>query len=107
MNGCCRYSLSVVSLDAFCAERSIRPAWIKVDTEGWELPVLRGAEKLFSADKTIRFLVEMHPYAWQSAGYDAALFRGFCAEHSLRVEPLSNQSDAFADYGQVLISVYA
>jgi len=36
--------VSVVSLDAFCAERSTRPAWVKVDTEGWELPVLRGAK---------------------------------------------------------------
>jgi FkbM family methyltransferase len=98
--------VSVVSLDAFCAQRSIQPAWVKVDTEGWELPVLRGAKGLFSTDRKVRFVVEMHPYAWRSAGYDAAIFRRFCAEHSLRVEPLSNQNDAFTEYGQVLIGVH-
>ena len=96
--------VSVVSLDAFCQERSIRPAWVKVDTEGWELPVLRGAVNLFSKNKDMRFIVEMHPYAWATAGYDAETFRRFCSEHSLRLEPLSKQGDVFAEYGQVLIS---
>ena len=99
--------VSVVSLDAFCAERSIRPAWVKVDTEGWELPVLRGAKSLFSTDRNVRFVVEMHPYAWHSAGYDEVIFRKFCVEHSLRIEPLSNQGNVFTEYGQVLISAHA
>lgn len=97
----------IISLDAFCEERSIHPTWAKVDTEGWELQVLRGAVKLFSANKATRFIVEMHPYAWRSAGYDAETFRKFCVEHFLHVEPLSGQDDAFAEYGQVLISVHA
>jgi FkbM family methyltransferase len=97
--------VSIVSLDAFCAERSIQPNWVKVDTEGWELPVLRGAVGLLATNKSMRFIVEMHPYAWQSAGYDARIFRRFCVEHFLQVDPLSGQSDAFAEYGQVLISV--
>ncbi|GMQ81796.1 MAG: hypothetical protein BMS9Abin05_1232 [Rhodothermia bacterium] len=97
----------VISMDAFCEERSIRPTWAKVDTEGWELQVLRGAVKVFSANRTMRFIVEMHPYAWPSAGYDAETFRKFCVEHFLDVEPLSGQSDAFTEYGQVLISVHA
>lgn len=99
--------VQVVSLDGFCKERSIHPTWVKVDTEGWELPVLRGAVNLFSENRDVRFVVEMHPYAWQTAGYDAETFGRFCSRHSLRVEPLSNQDDVFAQYGQVLISVNA
>lgn len=99
--------VSVTSLDAFCRERSIHPTWVKVDTEGWELPVLRGAQDLLSGNKDVRFIVEMHPYAWHSAGYDAETFKRFCVKHCLEIKPLSNQSDAFAEYGQVLISVNA
>lgn len=94
----------MVSLDDFCLQRSIAPTWIKVDTEGWELPVLRGAAHLLANHITARFIVEMHPYAWKYAGYDERIFRQFCVEHDLRVEPLSNQNDVFAEYGQVLIS---
>jgi FkbM family methyltransferase len=97
--------VAVVSLDAFCDEHSLEPSWVKVDTEGWELQVLRGATGLFGSNRNVRFVVEMHPYAWQTAGYDAQTFEQFCAEHSLRVTSLSNQKEPFGEYGQVLISV--
>ena len=99
--------VDVVSLDAFCAERSVIPKWVKVDTEGWELRVLQGAAGIFCKNHSVRFIVEMHPYAWQSAGYDACTFRKYCAEHCLRVEPLSGQKDVFGEYGQVIVSAYA
>ena len=99
--------VEVVSLDAFCAKRSVIPTWVKVDTEGWELRVLQGAEGIFRKNPAVRFIVEMHPYAWQSAGYDANTFRTYCAEHCLRVEPLSGQKDVFGDYGQVILSAHA
>lgn len=95
----------VISIDAFCEREAIRPTWVKVDTEGWEMHVLRGAERLLAADKRIRFIVEMHPYAWPSAGYDADSFRQYCRARGLHVEPLTGQGDAFADYGQVLMSI--
>lgn len=98
-------AVAVVSLDAFCDEHSVEPSWVKVDTEGWELQVLRGATGLFASNRNVRFVVEMHPYAWQSAGYDADTFEKFCAEHALQVTPLSNQKEPFGEYGQVLVSV--
>ena len=99
--------VDMVSLDAFCAKESVIPAWVKVDTEGWELRVLQGAEDIFCKNPAVRFIVEMHPYAWQSAGYDANTFRTYCAERHLRIEPLSGQKDVFGDYGQVIISANA
>ena len=95
----------VVSIDAFCARESVRPTWVKVDTEGWEMHVLEGAENLISTEAHVRFIVEMHPYAWGSAGYDARSFRSYCRDRRLHVEPLTGQSDPFEEYGQVLMSV--
>lgn len=94
----------VICLDDFCRERSIVPTFVKVDTEGWELQVLRGAENLLSTRREIRYLVEMHPYAWHTAGYDENIFKEFCARHSLKIEPLSGQRNVFSEYGQVVIS---
>ena len=96
--------VDVVSLDAFCAERSVIPTWVKVDTEGWELRVLQGSTGVFRNNPRVRFIVEMHPYAWQSAGYDASAFRSYCVEHCLRIEPLSGQKDVLGEYGQVIVS---
>ena len=94
----------VVSIDAFCARESVYPTWVKVDTEGWELHVLEGAEHLISSGRRVRFIVEMHPYAWASAGYDAESFKRFCRTRRLEVEPLTGQSDPFEEYGQVLMT---
>lgn len=99
--------VNVVSLDAFCEGGAVTPAWVKVDTEGWELKVLQGAVKTFSRNPSIRFVVEMHPYAWKSVGYDADTFRDFCAKHSLVLEPLTGQKDVFGEYGHVVVSVNA
>ena len=35
----------------------------KIDTEGHELPVLRGAPKLLAS--SARIFVELHPWAWE------------------------------------------
>jgi hypothetical protein len=66
--------------------------------------VLRGATRLLAENRAVRFIVEMHPYAWSSAGYDEKNFREFCVEHCLQIKPLSGQENVFSEYGQVLIS---
>jgi len=39
-------TVDLVTLDDFCREEDVRPDFIKVDVEGFELEVLRGAERL-------------------------------------------------------------
>lgn len=49
-----------VSLDKFCTDRELRPEIIKVDVEGAELAVLRGAREILRRDRPTLFL-SVHP----------------------------------------------
>jgi FkbM family methyltransferase len=62
-----RMKVKVVSLDGVCHELGLRPAVIKIDVEGAELEVLRGAAKTLSEGRvSLRF--GFHPFAYKDAG---------------------------------------
>jgi FkbM family methyltransferase len=44
-----------------------KPDVVKIDTEGAEIQILKGADELL-ADHSIRFICELHPYAWEGFG---------------------------------------
>src|SRR5262249_59184998 len=60
----------MVTLDTFCAERRIDPSLIKIDVEGAEADVLRGATRLLGG--STRFVVEVHPDALPFMGSSVA-----------------------------------
>jgi hypothetical protein len=49
-----------ITLDQFCKERNVKPDILKIDVEGAELHVLRGAKELLLNEK-ISILCEVHP----------------------------------------------
>ena len=51
-----------ITLDGY----GLSPQWVKIDTEGAEIAILRGARRLLASDTN--FLVELHPYAWPEFG---------------------------------------
>lgn len=60
-------------LDDYCAANSIRPTAIKIDTEGFELPVLRGArETIRAAGPKLVIFLELHPQMWPKLGFSRA-----------------------------------
>lgn len=63
-------TVQAVSIDYVCAERCIVPDVIKIDVEGAELAVLRGArETIAAAGDRLTLFVEMHPALWHKAGH--------------------------------------
>jgi FkbM family methyltransferase len=58
----------------------------KIDTEGHELFVLRGAAKLLASDATI--FVELHPWAWPSEEQAWSELTALCVKHRRRVQLL-------------------
>jgi FkbM family methyltransferase len=61
-----------VELDAFCRDRRLEPDVIKVDVEGGEAAVLRGARALLRRNRGLLFL-EVHS-GFPAGGADAAVF---------------------------------
>jgi FkbM family methyltransferase len=54
-------AVPVLSLDQICEEENILPEVLKIDVEGFELPVLRGAERVLQTAKLL--FLEVHPQA--------------------------------------------
>lgn len=59
-------TVETIDLDTYFAGRR-DPDTIKLDTEGAEFAVLRGAERILAGGA--RVICEMHPYAWEQAGH--------------------------------------
>lgn len=55
-----------VTLDAFCAEKRIKPTFIKIDVEGAEYQVVRGGERVLREDRPTLVLA-LHP-PWMPKG---------------------------------------
>lgn len=56
-------AVDVTSLDNFCMHSGIVPTHLKIDTEGAELLVLRGSQKILTQHRPIVFC-ELHPTRW-------------------------------------------
>lgn len=78
-----------VTLDDFCRREGITPSFIKIDVEGAELDVLRGArETIRRAGDRLALFVEMHPTIWRETGIAAADVQAELAAQGLRADPL-------------------
>jgi len=61
------YAVKTVRLDDYLAKRDLGwPRWIKLDTEGAEINILKGASEVLRSGATI--VCELHPYAWEEFG---------------------------------------
>lgn len=59
-------------LDVYLEERGLRPDFIKIDVEGYEFPVLKGASRFFETQKRNLppILVEISPRIYKGSGID-------------------------------------
>ena len=64
-----RIEVPVTTLDAVRAARGRMPDLVVMDIEGWEIAALEGARSLLGRT---RFIVELHPDAWQWSGHTRA-----------------------------------
>jgi hypothetical protein len=71
-----RISVPTRRLDEFFD--SARPTVAKIDTEGHEIPVLRGASALLRSPA--RIFIELHPWAWGGAAGDWDELQSLCRE---------------------------
>ncbi|HEX8246204.1 MAG TPA: FkbM family methyltransferase [Longimicrobium sp.] len=96
-------TVATVTIDDFCAREGIRPTVIKIDVEGAELDVLRGArETIRRAGADLTLLVEMHPTVWREMGIAKEDVQAELARQGLRAEPLRPVEDPWALEGECL-----
>jgi FkbM family methyltransferase len=86
--------VETISLDVFCQQHELKPNFIKIDVEGYELWVLRGArETIRQAGSQLQLFVELHPSVWPALGLSRKDIEDELAEQHLRLEPLTQQHD--------------
>ena len=99
-----RIEVPVNTIDAFCQQYDVRPDWIVMDVEGYEVAALAGARAtIHAAAGGLGLVVELHPHLWESAGSSRAALEALLAE--LRVMPLAlqGQHDPLAEPGVVAL----
>jgi FkbM family methyltransferase len=95
-----RIQVPVTTLDAFAAARGRTPDVVMMDIEGWEIQALEGARSLLPVT---RFIVELHPDAWQWSGHTRADLARLLDGAGLTARPVSGQQDPLAELGQVVL----
>ena len=91
-------TVATTTIDAFCAERGVRPDVIKIDVEGAELDVLRGARRTL-ASSSVEAFIEFHPTAWTERGITPQAMREELASQGLAAEPLDPSIDIWKTEG--------
>lgn len=87
----------VTTVDRFCDEHGLSPEFLKVDVEGFELSVLRGArETIRRSGKRLSLFVEMHPSVWPLLGTSKAEMLEEIDAQSLAIVPLAPTPDIWA-----------
>lgn len=90
--------VKTTTLDAFCEARRLRPDVVKIDVEGAELEVLKGARQVLASDAVQAFL-ELHPSILASRGVTADEIRTELAGQRLTAEPLDPSIDIWHTEG--------
>jgi FkbM family methyltransferase len=97
-----RICVPTVTLDSYLALHRLHPDFVKIDTEGAEIRVLRGAQKLLDSEAMI--LCELHPYVWAEFGTNFAELKDLLAGCGRRMRFLDQQHELLEPrYGMTVL----
>ena len=99
-----QFTVLLVTLDDYIASHALSaPRWVKIDVEGAEIRVLKGAAKLLAGDTQI--ICELHPYAWPEFGDSFETMQELVAAsgRSIRYLDEPREFNGVPIYGSVLL----
>lgn len=92
----------VTTIDEFCRREQVTPDLIKIDVEGAELDVLRGARETIARTRgRLALFVELHPAQWRSLGIARGDVERELERLALTAKPLVDGLDPWALEGMV------
>jgi len=92
----------VTTIDDFCAREHLTPDFIKIDVEGAELDVLRGARETIRRTRgRLSLFVEIHPSIWRTSGVTLDDVRAELDAQQLDAVPLAPTGDPGRSKGSV------
>jgi FkbM family methyltransferase len=95
-DGAAAVMVDVVTVDSACAALDTPPTWIRMDVQGLEFEVLRGARELLRERRgRLQIVAEMHPQHWPVYGIDPRDAAERLAELGLRARNVVPDQDPF------------
>ena len=91
-------TVRTTSLDEYCDAHGVHPDVVKIDVEGAELDVLRGARRTLAGPGVTAF-VEFHPATWSASGIAPDTIRAELAAQRLSAVPLLQGFDVWNTEG--------
>jgi FkbM family methyltransferase len=96
--GLAQITVATETIDHVCKTYGLLPAVIKIDVEGAELDVLKGARNTLALPG-LHVFVEFHPEAWRRARITPADIEAELGEQGFTVEPLDPGYDPWSTEG--------
>jgi FkbM family methyltransferase len=87
-------TVDTITIDEFCRREAVKPDLIKIDVEGAELAVLRGARDTLRACRPdVAIFVELHPTLWASIGVTREQIEAELDSLGFHFEPAASGGD--------------
>ena len=100
-----RRSVRMVTVDEVCRTFGLVPDWIRMDVQGAEFDVLRGAVQTLRAGRgRLRVVAEMHPQLWPQWGVTPESAGGVLSSMGLAAVGLETPHDPFGRDQHALMS---
>jgi FkbM family methyltransferase len=99
-----KLTVPTVTLDSYLSAHTLEPQCVKIDAEGAEIRILKGATRLLAGKAEI--LCELHPTAWPDFGNSLGELKSLLSAAGRRIQYLDEKTDLEepAKYGVALLS---
>ena len=99
--------VATLTLDSYLSRHDLEPRYVKIDAEGAEVRILKGATNLLAGNAEI--ICELHPYAWPEFGSRLAELKDLATAARRRVRYLDQDAEIGdqAYYGTVLLERFS